>query len=183
MGKRQHNRTTSLLAGTLIMGLLFVGCVRQDAWLSYTAVHDTPLPTATPVQTVSPTIEPIIIDVDPILGEDFHTDRKGIPILDKDTHYFTYYLAFSDLRIYEEDGYTYMDGICTNSFDGTLIGEARVCFYDKDEKLVGYGNVHTAEGGLTLGVGDNRIYAEILSEVDVQQLSCRIEQVTPFNPS
>jgi hypothetical protein len=32
-------------------------------------------------------------------------------------------------------------------------------------------------------VGANRIYAEILSEVDVQQLTCRIEQITPFNPA
>ena len=87
------------------------------------------------------------------------------------------------IRIYEENGYTYMDGICTNSFDGTLTGEARLCFYDKDEKLVGYGVIHTAEGSLTLGVGANRIYAEILSEVNVQQLDCRIEQTAPFNPA
>ena len=165
------------------MILLFTGCVRQDAWLSYTAVHDTPQPTATPMQTILPTIEPITIDLEPVSGEDFYTDRKGIPILDKDTHYFTYYLAFSDVRIYEENGYTYMDGICTNSFDGTLTGEARLCFYDKDEKLVGYGVIHTAEGSLTLGVGANRIYAEILSEVNVQQLDCRIEQTAPFNPA
>ena len=165
------------------MILLFTGCVRQDAWLSYTAVQDTPQPTATPMQTISPTIEPITIDLEPVMGEDFYTDRKGIPILDKDTHYFAYYLAFSDVRIYEENGYTYMDGICTNSFDGTLTGEARLCFYDKDEKLVGYGVIHTAEGSLTLGVGANRIYAEILSEVNVQQLDCRIEQTAPFNPA
>ena len=171
------------MRGSLLLILLLAGCVRQDAWLSYTAVHDTPQPTATPVQTISPTIEPISIDTDPVLGEDFYTDRKGIPILDKDTHYFTYYLSFSDMRIYEEDGFTYMDGVCTNSFDGTLTGEASICFYDKDEKLVGYGTIHTAEGGLTLGVGPNRIYAEILSEVDVQQLTCRIEQITPFNPA
>ncbi len=183
MGSRFSKSIRFLLGGSLTLILLLPGCVRQDAWLSYTAVHETPLPSATPVQTLSPTIEPIPIEVEPILGEDFYTDRKGIPILDKDTHYFTYYLAFSDMRVYEEDGYTYMDGICTNSFDGTLIGEARVCFYDKDEKLVGYGTIHTAEGNLTLGVGDNRIYAEILSEVDVQQLSCRIEQTVPFNPA
>ena len=58
-----------------------------------------------------------------------------------------------------------------------------VMIVDKDEKLVGYGTVHTAEGGLTLPVGANRIYAEILSEVNVQQLTCQIEQVSPFNPA
>ena len=152
MGKRLFNRILLPLSGSLLLILLLSGCVRQDAWLSYTAVHETPQPTATPAQTLSPTVEPIAIEAEPVLGEDFHTDRKGIPILDKDTHYFTYYLA-------------------------------SICFYDKDEKLVGYGVIHTAEGGLTLGVGANRIYAEILSEVDVQQLTCRIEQITPFNPA
>lgn len=166
-----------------MMLLLMTGCVRQDAWLTYTAVHETARPTATPVQTPSPTMEPIPLNIEPVMGEDFHTDRKGIPILDGDSHYFTYYLSFSDLRIYEEEGFTYMDGVCINSFDGTLTGQARICFYDKDEKLVGFGDIHTAEGNLNLAVGSNRIYAEILSEVDVQQLSCRIEQVTPFNPT
>ena len=161
--------------------VLLSGCVRQDAWLSY-AVPETPQPTPTAVHTLEPTREPISVSVEPVQGEIFYTDRKGIPIFDKDTHYFTYYLSFSDLRIYEEDNYTYMDGICTNSFDGTLTGEANICFYDKNEKIVGYGVIHTAEGGLTLSVGINRIYAEILSEVNVQQLTCRVEQVSPFNP-
>ena len=182
MAKRHSNLIESLSFGACLVLLLLVGCVRQDAWLSYT-VPETQQPTATAMQTLAPTREPILLSVEPVLGEDFHTDRKGIPILDKDTHYFTYYLAFSDLRIYEENGFTYMDGVCTNSFDGTLTGEARLCFYDKDEKLVGYGTIHTAEGGLTLTVGANRIYAEILSEVNVQQLNCQIEQVSPFNPA
>ena len=182
MSKRDQKRIQLLFAGAFLTALLLMGCVRQDAWLSY-SVPETQQPTATAVHTLAPTREPIPLEVEPVPGEDFHTDRKGIPILDKDTHYFTYYLTFSDLRIYEENGYTYMDGVCTNAFDGTLTGEARICFYDKDEKLVGYGTVHTAEGGLTLPVGANRIYAEILSEVNVQQLTCQIEQVSPFNPA
>ena len=157
MGRRHHKRIRIIACGAVLTVLLSVGCVRQDAWLSY-AVPETQQPTATAVIT-------------------------PVPTRDKDTHYYTYYLAFSDMRIYEENGYTYMDGICTNTFDGTLTGEARLCFYDADEKLVGYGVIHTAEGNLTLGVGANRIYAEILSEVDVQQLTCRIEQTAPFNPA
>ena len=182
MAARRSNRILALTAGTLLSALLLFGCVRQDAWLSY-AVPETQQPTATAKHTMAPTREPIPVSVEPVMGEEFHTDRKGIPILDKDTHYFTYYLAFSDIRVYEENGYTYMDGVCTNSFDGTLTGEARLCFYDRDEKLVGYGDLHTAEGGLLLIVGTNRVYAEILSEVDVQQLNCRIEQLSPFNPA
>ena len=182
MEKRVSNCIRLLILGLLPAVLLAMGCVRQDAWLSY-AVPETVQPTATAIRTLPPTREPILLSVDPLQGEEFHTDRKGIPILDGDTHYFTYYLSFSDMRIYEEEGYTYMDGVCTNSFDGTLAGAARLCFYDAEEKLVGVGDIHTAEGGLTLTVGENRIYAEILSEVDVQQLTCRIEQVSPFNPT
>ncbi len=181
MNRRNTNLISRFLSVSMLTVLLLAGCVRQDAWLSYT-VPETQQPTATAIHTFVPTMEPVPVIVDPVLGEDFHADRKGIPILDKDTHYFTYYLAFSDLRIYEEDGYTYMDGICVNSFDGTLTGEAQICFYDRDEKLVGYGMIHTAEGGLILPVGQSRIYAEILSEVNVQQLNCQIEQVSPFNP-
>ncbi len=177
---RNHFRVFICLGSLAV--LLLTGCVRQDAWLSY-SVPETPSPAPTAVQTLAPTREPITLDLDPVLGEGFHTDRKGIPILDKETHYFTYYLAFSDLRIYEEDGYTYMDGVCTNSFDGMLTGEAHIRFYDKDKKLVGYGVIHTAEGDMTLNVGANRIYAEILSEVDVQQLDCQIEQISAFHPA
>ena len=182
MAERKTNRIRHILWGMVLLCLLLAGCVRQDAWLSY-SVPETQPPSPTARHTPAPTREPINLDVEPVYGEDFYTDRKGIPILDKDTHYFSFYLSFSEMRIYEEDGYTYMDGICTNAFDGTLTGEARICFYDKDEKLVGYGNIHTAEGGLTLAVGSNRIYAEILSEVNVQQLNCLIEQVSPFRPA
>lgn len=182
MTKHRLNPIAHLSAGALVAALLLTGCVRQDAWLTYT-VPETPQPTPTARHTPAPTREPLPLSVEPILGESFHTDRKGIPILDKDTHYFTYYLSFSDLRIYEEDGFTYMDGVCTNSFDGTLTGKARICFYDETEKLVGYGDIHTAEGDLALTVGDNRIYAEILSEVNVQQLDARIEQTEPFHPA
>lgn len=182
MAKRYSNRIRSVALGTILLALLLVGCVRQDAWLTYT-VPETPQPTPTAAHTPAPTREPIPLGVEPVQGEDFHVDRKGIPIMDEDTHYLTYYLSFSDMRLYEENGFTYMDGVCTNSFDGMLVGEARLCFYDKDEKLVGYGDIHTAEGGLTLAVGVNRIYAEILSEVNVQQLTCRIEQLSPFHPA
>ena len=62
-------------------------------------------------------------------------------------------------------------------------GVARPFGIYADEKLVGFGQLHTAEGGLTLAVGANRIYAEILSEVNIQQLTFQIEQTAPFNPS
>ena len=182
MKKRYPNRICAIVMAAVFLALMLMGCVRQNAWLSYT-VPETPQPTPTAIHTPAPTREPIPVSVDPVQGEDFFTDRKGIPILDKDSHYLSYYLAFSDMRIYEENGYTYLDGVCTNSFDGTLTGAARICFYDKDEKLVGYGDLHTAEGGLTLAVGANRIYAEILSEVNVQQLSFEIQQLSPFNPA
>ncbi len=182
MSDRYSNRIRIIAGGAILAVLLSAGCVQQNAWLSY-SVPETQQPTATAIYTPAPTREPVLMSVEPVQGEDFHADRNGIPILDKDTHYFTYYLTFSDMRIYEENGYTYMDGICTNAFNGTLTGGARLCFYDADEKLVGYGDIHTAEGGLALGVGANLIYAEILSEVDVQLLTCRIEQISPFNPA
>ena len=99
MDRLHSNRIWAVALGSLMAVLMLAGCVRQDAWLSYT-VPETPLPTATAVLTPAPTRDPIPLDVESVQGAEFHTDRKGIPILDKETHYFTYYLAFSELRIY-----------------------------------------------------------------------------------
>lgn len=161
--------------------LLLLGCVRQDAWLSYTD-PESPRPSAASDATPEPTRAPEQLTFEPVKGESWETDRNGIPILDAENHYFTYYLTFSRIRVYELDGYTYLDGVCTNGFSATLTGEAYVYFYDENEKMVGFGRLHTAEGDLTLPVGDTRIYSEILSEVDVQQLTMEIAQTSAFHP-
>lgn len=110
-------------------------------------------------------------------------DEKGLPILDAENHYFQYYLVFTDIRIYEENGYTFLDGICSNSYSRPLTGGVRILFRDSsDGSVYGQGDLYTADGDMTLQPGENRIYAEILSEKDVQLMAFSLELTTPFTP-
>ena len=160
----------------------FFGCVKQDAYLIYCqgeVLEASPTPAVTPV----PTATPEVVSFPPITGDTFSMDEKGLPILDAENHYFQYYLVFTDIRIYEENGYTFLDGICSNSYSRPLTGGVRILFRDSsDGSVYGQGDVYTADGDMTLQPGENRIYAEILSEKDVQLMAFSLELTTPFTP-
>lgn len=169
----------AILLISLLLGA-FSGCIRQDAWLIYSPQEVRP--TVSPAFTPEPTATPEVLEIPPITGSTFPMDEKGLPILDAATHYFTYYLVFTDLRIYEENGFTYLDGICTNSYSRPLTGGVEIVFADSSGAVYGRGALHTAEGDMTLDPGENRIYAEILSETDVQLMSFSLQITTPFTP-
>ena len=46
----------------------------------------------------------------------------------------------------------------------------------------GYGDFYTASGDLVLFPGENRVYADVLTEVDVQQMPFEITVSKPFVP-
>lgn len=169
----------AILLISLLLGA-FSGCIRQDAWLIYSPQEVRP--TVSPAFTPEPTATPQVLEIPPITGSTFPMDEKGLPILDAATHYFTYYLVFTDLRIYEENGFTYLDGVCTNSYSRPLTGGVEIVFSDSNGAVYGRGTLHTAEEDMTLDPGENRIYAEILSETDVQLMSFSLQITTPFTP-
>lgn len=162
----------------LLSVLLLIGCSSQEAHLIYLPEST---PTAAPLFTPTPPPEPIPITVDPVTGEGFKTDVNGIPILNEQTHYYEYYLTISDMRIYEENGETLIDAVITNDYPGTLKGGLRITF-SQDGVMYGYADFYTAAGDLTLLPGDNRVYADVLTEVDVQMMDFVIEVSTPFVP-
>lgn len=168
-----------ILLLSLLLGA-FCGCIKQDAWLVYSP--EGARPTGTPALTPEPTATPEVLEIAPVTGSTFPMDEKGLPILDASTHYFTYYLVFSDLRIYEENGYTYLDGVCTNSYSRPLTGGVEIVFADSTGAVYGRGALHTAEGDMTLDPGETRIYAEILSETDVQLMGFSLQITTVFTP-
>lgn len=168
-----------ILLISLLLGA-FCACVRQDAWLIYSP--EEARPTGTPAITPEPTATPEVLEIPAITGSTFPMDEKGLPILDASTHYFTYYLVFSDLRIYEENGYTYLDGVCSNSYSRPLTGGVEIVFADSTGAVYGRGQLHTAEGDMTISPGETRIYAEILSEKDVQLMGFTLQLTTPFTP-
>ncbi len=158
--------------------LLLIACTSQEAHLI-----DLPEATPTPQVLVTPTPppEPETIPVAPIAGDGFRTDVNGLPILDERTHYYTYYLTVDNLRIYEENGETLIDAIITNNYPKTLTGGLCLTF-KKAGITYGYAEFYTADGGLKLFPGENRVYADVLTEVDVQMMDFTIDVSAPFVP-
>ena len=48
--------------------------------------------------------------------------------------------------------------------------------------MYGYADFYTADGGLKLFSGENRVYADVLTEVDVQSMDFTLKVTTPFAP-
>lgn len=179
-------------AGFLIAILaivLLVGCVDQNTELVHLQTEQDLLAapsgaiagaTATPEST--PTAEPIVLHVPEVTGNAFPNDALGIPIVSPDTHYADYYVHYYQIRVYEVGNSTLADMVIDNAFSLPLQGEARLVFTGTDGKEYGYGELHTADGTLTLNVGRNQVYAEILTEVDVQMMEFSIRVTTPFAP-
>lgn len=162
----------------LLFALLLFGCSSQEAHLIYLP-ESTPTPTAQYTPTPAPV--PESIPIAPAVGEGFRTDVNGIPILDEKTHYYNYYLSFSNWRVYEENGETLIDAIIINDYPGKLTGGLCVWFFQDGVKY-GYAEFYTAGGGLVLFPGENRVYADVLTEVDVQMMDFECDVIKPFLP-
>ncbi len=162
----------------LLLALILFGCSSQEAHLIY--LPET-TPTPEPQYTPTPPPEPEPINVDPIEGDGFRTDVNGIPILNESTHYYDMYLSISQMRIFEENGETLIDAVITNNYPKKLTGGLRIVFSENGVQY-GYATFRTAVGDLVLLPGENRVYADVLTEVDVQMMDFEIEVSTPFVP-
>lgn len=163
----------------LAVALLTAACTSQEAHLIYLP-EQTSAPAVRVTPTPSPAPEPIYFA--PIEGEGFSTDPNGLPILDPQTHYYDYYLSVSNLRVYEHNGETLIDATITNTFQKTLIGGLRISFYDDNGMMYGYADFYTAGGSLKLFSGENRVYADVLTEVDVQTMDFELTVTDAFKP-
>lgn len=163
----------------LAAALLAAACTSQEAHLIYLP-EQTPTPAVHTTPTPSPEPEPL--NFAPIEGEGVATDLNGLPILNPQTHYFDYYLSITDLRVYEHNGETLIDAVISNSYPKTLVGGLRITFYDKTGRPYGYADFYTAGGELKLFTGDNRVYADVLTEVDVQGMTFKLDVIDAFRP-
>ncbi len=166
------------LIGLIAAILFLLGCTSQEAHLIYLN-EQSPSPEA--LVTPTPKAEPEPIAIAPIEGEGFPLDANGLPILNEQTHYYDYYLSVSNLRIYEYEGETLIDATITSSFQRPLTGGLCITFYDNGIKY-GYAEFYVAAGGLKLFPGENRVYADVLSEIDVQMMDFEITVTKPFVP-
>ena len=162
----------------LMLALLLLACSSQEAALSYLP-ESTPTPET--LHTPTPPPVPESIPLAPVVGEGFQTDANGIPILDEKQHYYANYLSIGDLRIYEENGETLIDAVITNDYPRKLTGGLCIRFKEGD-LMYGYAEFYTAGGGLTLFPGENRVYADVLTEIDVQMMDFEIGVSEAFRP-
>lgn len=163
--------------------LLLSACEDQDSILKYAPVEESPA--ILEVLTVpQPTATPFMLEILPITGDTFISDNIGVAINDSETHYFKYYISFSDLRVYEEDDHCYLDAVCINGYDRQLAGKCTIVFFDKAGNPCGKGMIHTADDlkNMILSPGKNRVYSEIASENDISSFSFEINNTEPFIP-
>lgn len=153
----------------VILVALLPGCVHMEG-----TVAGTPTPMASPTPLPAPfQVEYTAAPVE--------TDLMGRRIEGED-HYFTYYLAFGDLRVYEYENSTLIDGVVMNGFMYPLQGEVCIRYYNEAGRLIGTGVLQTADGTGLFRPGSNRLYGEILTDVPVQDKDFVLEMTVPFRP-
>ena len=166
---------------TFFIFLIFITCAActvQEAHL--VSLPDPTTFNPTPSATETPAPEALLIP--DITGQPFQTDLNGIVITDSNTHYYEYYITLSDIRIYEYEEGTFLDGKLLNSYPQTLSGKLRIIFKNKDGVTYGYGDIYTSGKKLIALPGENLIYADILSEVNVQMMDFNIQVIGSFQP-
>ena len=139
----------------LMLGLPMLGCDHAEP-----AIVGTP----TPAPTATPEPEPFTLSV---TGEALPTDLLGAAIVGED--HYTQYLSFGDIRVYEYQNDTFLDGIVVNAYTLPLECRIEAVYYNKDGKMIGRGELHLADGSQVLPVGSSRIYAELATDVDVRE--------------
>ena len=151
--------------------MLVSACV--DTGAAVFEAPDTPTPSLPP----TPTPEPFTISV---TAEPVVTDALG-QIVESDEHYYDY-ISYGDMRVYEYDTGTFLDGICFSSYPEPLDGTVRIIYRDQDGRLCGEGTLHNALGTTVMQPGANTVYAEILTDISVLDMDFTLEIEHPFSP-
>jgi hypothetical protein len=161
----------AVLTAALLLVLsfsLFGGCV-----------DDTPIIAGTPTPAATPTPLPDPFSAE-ITAEPVPTDPLGKEIV-SDDHYFQY-LSFGEMRVYEYEDGTFLDGVCVNAFPLPLDGEVNIVYYTESGKVCGVGRIHNALGTTMLETGTNAVYAEINTDISVTEMDFVLEVTTSFQP-
>lgn len=140
----------------------------------------TPVLSGTPTPAATPTPLPDAFTAE-ITAAPLPTDLLGNEIQAVDP--YGQYLSFGELRVYEYDDGTFLDGLCVNAYPQALDGEIHIVYYTSDEKICGVGTIHNALGTTRLETGTNSIYAEINTDIDVTEMDFLLEVVTPYSPA
>lgn len=157
-----------LASALLLIAVIASGCDDVEP-----QIVGTPTPSASP----TPLPDPFTAE---ITAQPQTTDQLG-KVIASDNHY-DQYLSFGDLRIYEYDDGTFLDGTCVNAFPSALDGRVDIVYYTDTGKVCGQGMIHNVLGTTVLETGSNAIYAEINTDIDVRSMDFVLEVKTPFRP-
>lgn len=139
----------------------------------------TPALVGTPTPSASPTPLPDAFTAE-ITAQPLPTDGLG-KVLSGERHYHQY-LSFGDIRIYEYDDGTFLDGVCVNAFTAPLDGRIDIVYYTAEGKVCGIGTLKNNVGTTRLEPGANNIYAEIRTDINVCDMDFVLEVITPYAP-
>ena len=134
--------------------------------------------TPTPLKPPTPLPSPITLI---LTAEPLPVDALGCVISSSD-HFFSLYLSFGDLRVYEYETSTFLDAVCVNAYPLPLDGELHIVYYTSEGKICGTGQIFNARGNTKLETGSNTIYAEILTDIDVRGMDFVWEIVSDYLP-
>lgn len=157
-----------LVTSVLFCGLWAMGCISVSP-----EIAGTPTPSSSPTPLPDP-FAPVLT------AAPLPTDQLGKTI-ETDDHYY-HYLSLGDIRIYEYDTGTFLDGICVNAYPLPLDGVVNVVYRTDKGKICGIGRIHNADGGTVFATGSNAIYAEISTDIDVTDMTFALEIERAFTP-
>ena len=163
-------RAVLLIALTVALIAAFTAAGCEDA---SPVLAGTPTPAATP----TPMPEPFTAE---ITAAPAATDALGNELGDGD--HYGQYLSFGELRVYEYDDGTFLDGICVNAYPAPMDGIIEIVYRTDDGKICGIGTIHNALGTTLLKTGSNAVYAEISTDIDVTQMDFTLEVKIPYSP-
>ena len=145
-----------------------VSCISVSAEIS-----GTPTPSSSP----TPYGEFFSITV---TGEPLPVDATG-KIIDSEDHYH-HYLSFGNMRIYEYNNGTFMDGICINAYPLPLDGEIYIVYYDSEGRVCGKGSILNNADGTVFKPGSNIIHSDINTDISVVDMSFSLEISRQYAP-
>ncbi len=146
--------------------LLLPGCVRQQP-----ALVGVPTPAPTPTPAPSPANLSIT-------NEPWGKDATGALIYDE-TNHFERYLSFNNVRVFEYEGGTLMEGVCENAYPKALAGSYEIVFTDKDGTEIARAAVLTRGEAGTFQPGKTVIYAAIDTDMDILLMQFSLEAKQP----
>lgn len=108
-------------------------------------------------------------------------DAAGRVISDEETHY-AQYISYHNIRIYENGDGTFLDAVCNNAYPETLEGAVDIVFRNENGVEVARAALELADGSFALASGENRIYAQINTDMNIQMMDFELKIKQAFAP-